>query len=89
MYGVTNYNNAVIIIEHPLKAVNEEVKKMCNTDLRNEMRIANVRQWEVADAVGVSEMTMVKWLRKELDDEKKALVRRGIAKVATKHSNTT
>lgn len=62
---------------------------MCNTDLRNEMRIANVRQWEVADAVGVSEMTMVKWLRKELDDEKKALVRRGIAKVATKHSNTT
>ena len=89
MYGVTNYNNAVITIEQPLKAVNEEVKKMCNTDLRNEMRIANVRQWEVADAVGVSEMTMVKWLRKELDDEKKALVRRGIAKVATKHSNTT
>ena len=62
---------------------------MCNTDLRNEMRIANVRQWEVADAVGVSEMTMVKWLRKELNDEKKALVRRGIAKAAAKHSNTT
>lgn len=53
------------------------------------MRIANVRQWEVADAVGVSEMTMVKWLRKELDDEKKALVRRGIAKAAAGHSNTT
>ena len=89
MYCVTNYNDIVIIIEQPLEVVNEEVKKMCNTDLRNEMRIANVRQWEVADAVGVSEMTMVKWLRKELDDEKKALVRRGIAKVTTKHSNTT
>ena len=89
MYIVTNYNDIVIIIEQLIEAVNEEVKKMCNTDLRNEMRIANVRQWEVADAVGVSEMTMVKWLRKELNDEKKALVRRGIAKAAAKHSNTT
>jgi hypothetical protein len=89
VYIVTNYNDIVIIIEQLIEAVNEEVKKMCNTDLRNEMRIANVRQWEVADAVGVSEMTMVKWLRKELNDEKKALVRRGIAKAAAKHSNTT
>ena len=48
---------------------------MCNKDLRDEMRIANVRQWEVADAIGISEMTMVKWLRKELGAEKKALVR--------------
>ena len=55
---------------------------MCNKDLRDEMRIANVRQWEVADAIGVSEMTMVKWLRKELGAEKKALVREGIAKAA-------
>ena len=61
---------------------------MCNKDLRDEMRIANVRQWEVADAIGVSEMTMVKWLRKELDAEKKALVREGIAKAAQQTKNT-
>jgi hypothetical protein len=61
---------------------------MCNKDLRDEMRIANVRQWEVADAIGVSEMTMVKWLRKELDAEKKALVREGIAKAAQQKKNT-
>ena len=61
---------------------------MCNKDLQDEMRIANVRQWEVADAVGVSEMTMVKWLRKELDAEKKALVREGIAKAAQQKKNT-
>jgi hypothetical protein len=61
---------------------------MCNKDLRDEMRIANVRQWEVADAIGVSEMTMVKWLRKELDAEKKALVREGIAKAAQLKKNT-
>ena len=61
---------------------------MCNKDLRDEMRIANVRHWEVADAVGVSEMTMVKWLRKELGAEKKALVREGIAKAAQQKKNT-
>ena len=48
---------------------------MCNEDLRNEIRIANVKQWEVADAIGISEMTMVKWLRKELSPDKKAMVR--------------
>lgn len=62
---------------------------MCNKDLRDEMRIANVRQWEVADAISVSEMTMVKWLRKELDDDKKALVREGIAKAAQQHKKNT
>ena len=61
---------------------------MCNEDLRNEVRIANVKQWEVADAIGISEMTMVKWLRKELDPDKKALVRDGIEVVREKHMKT-
>lgn len=61
---------------------------MCNEDLRNEFRIANVKQWEVADAIGISEMTMVKWLRKELDPDKKALVRDGIEAVREKHMKT-
>lgn len=60
---------------------------MCNEDLRNEFRIANVKQWEVADAIGISEMTMVKWLRKELDPDKKALVRDGIEVVREKHNS--
>ena len=54
---------------------------MHNQDLRNEFRIANVRQWEVADAMGISEMTFVKWLRRELSEEKKKLVREAIQKV--------
>ena len=62
---------------------------MCNKDLRDEMRIANVRQWEVAEAIGISEMTMVKWLRRELDDSKKALVREGIRKAARQHKQNT
>ena len=69
--------------------VKMEVKKMCNKELRDEMRIANVRQWEVAEAIGISEMTMVKWLRRELDDNKKALVREGIAKAEQQHKQNT
>ena len=66
-----------------------EVKKMCNKDLRDEMRIANVRHWEVAEAIGISEMTMVKWLRRELDDSKKALVREGISKAVQHNKKNT
>lgn len=62
---------------------------MCNKDLRDEMRIANVRQWEVAEAIGISEMTMVKWLRRELDDNKKAMIREGISRVARQHKQNT
>ena len=62
---------------------------MCNKDLRDEMRIANVRQWEVAEAIGISEMTMVKWLRRELSDSKKGLIREGISKVARQHKQNT
>lgn len=54
---------------------------MRNKDLREEFRIADVRQWEVADAIGISEMTFAKWLRKELPEEKKKLVREAILKV--------
>ena len=62
---------------------------MCNKDLRDEMRIANVRQWEVAEAIGISEMTMDKWLRRELDDNKKVLIREGISRVARQHKQNT
>ena len=53
---------------------------MKNKDLRDEFRIANVKQWEVAEAMGISEMTLVKWLRRELPDEKKSFVREAIHK---------
>ncbi len=49
---------------------------MSNQDLRDEFRIANVRQWEVAEALGISEVTFVKWLRRELPDESSAFFAR-------------
>ena len=56
---------------------------MNNKDLRDEFRVANVKQWEVAEAMGISEMTLVKWLRRELPDEKKTFVREAILKAKT------
>ena len=54
---------------------------MQDKDLRDAIRIANVRQWEVAEAIGISEMSMLKRLRRELPVDKKMRVQEGIRKV--------
>ena len=54
---------------------------MGNTALKQEMREAKVRQWQIADELGVCEMTLVRWLRHELPEEKKAYIRSIIAKL--------
>lgn len=47
---------------------------MANLEIRIKMQKADVRQWEVADGMGVSEFTLTRWLRKELSEERKAAV---------------
>lgn len=54
---------------------------MRNQDLKDEMRIAGVRQWEVAEAIGVSEMTLVKWMRFELPEDKRQRVLQAIEQI--------
>lgn len=59
----------------------------CNDDVREKMRVAGVKQWMVADAIGISEPTLCRWMRKPLDHEKKekvmgAIIRLGGAKNA-------
>ena len=54
---------------------------MGNTALKQEMREAKVRQWQIADELGVCEMTLVRWLRHELPPDKKAHIRSIIAKL--------
>lgn len=46
----------------------------CNDEVREAMRLNGVRQWVVADAIGISEPTLCRWMRKPLDPEKKAKV---------------
>ena len=56
---VINYYDNVIIVLQQTRICQGGKLNMCNEDLRNEIRIANVKQWEVADAIGISKMTMV------------------------------
>ena len=60
---------------------NEGGKRMCNIDVRSEIKAANLFQWQVAEAVGVSETTFCKMLRRELSDEQKKNVRAAIIKL--------
>jgi transposase-like protein len=39
--------------------------------------------WRIAKKVGVHEMTVIRWMREEMDEEKKARVLSAIAEVKT------
>lgn len=45
-----------------------------NFDIKVEMLKAGVKQYEVAQALGISEYTLCRWLRKELDPERKETI---------------
>ena len=43
-----------------------------NVDIRQELTTQQVRQWELADGLNISEPTLTRWLRHELSNDKKA-----------------
>lgn len=47
---------------------------MANIDIKNEMRSRGIRQWEVAQYLGIGETTLCRKMRSELDPEFKAIV---------------
>lgn len=55
---------------------------MANLEIRTQMRKADVRQWEVADCMGISEFTLTRWLRKELSQEQKTDISKAIQNAA-------
>lgn len=60
---------------------------MKNKDIRTAMNHSKVKQWEVADQLGISEFTYSRWLRKELPDEKKKMILQAISDAKTKQEN--
>ena len=54
---------------------------MSNTDIRQAITESGLKYWQVADALNVSDSTFTKWLRKELDPDKKAAVLKAIDKL--------
>lgn len=57
-----------------------------NVDIRTMARIADVKHWEIAEALGVSEITFSRWLRKELPIQKKERIKRVIEELAKDRS---
>lgn len=45
-----------------------------NIEIRNIVRENRLFLWEVAEAAGISEVTLTRWLRTELNDERRERV---------------
>ena len=59
---------------------------MANEVIRETLKEFNVRQWELAAAIGVSEQTMVRRMRFEMPDEVQLHLLEVIEKVAAEKS---
>ena len=57
---------------------------MRNKQIRDAMNTANVKQWEVAEQLNISEFTFSRWLRSELSDENTKQIFQAIEDVKTK-----
>ena len=45
-----------------------------NKEIRDRIRIAGLKQWQVAKACGVTESTFIRWLRDELTEERRQAI---------------
>lgn len=52
-----------------------------NQEIKLKIRQAGTTQWRVAEALGVSEGTLLRWLRHKLTEERKAAILAAIEKV--------
>lgn len=60
---------------------------MINKDIRTEIYKHGVRQWEVADVLGIHEVTLSRKLRHELSDEEKERILEAIEEIGGKHDD--
>ena len=58
-----------------------------NTIIREELKTRWVRHWELAHELGVSEQTLVRWLRFEMDEDKQMEMLEKIEAIARRKEN--
>ena len=56
-------------------------KNPANQDLRHEMKQSGIPMWVIANKLNVCEMTISRWFRLEMPEERKAEIRRVIAEI--------
>lgn len=54
---------------------------MNNTDIRNEIKEAGLKLWEIAYALGVTDGNFSRRLRRELSDKEKTKIRKVIIEI--------
>lgn len=54
------------------------ITSKANQEVREALQNKGMKQWELADLLGVSEFTLTRWLRKELTEDKKELLLKAI-----------
>lgn len=53
-----------------------------NNEIREKAKAAKVKHWQIANAMGVSEQTLVRWLRTPLDECKRQRITAAIEQLA-------
>jgi aminopeptidase-like protein len=54
------------------------MRQQANLEIRSIMKEKKIFQWQVAVEIGISDVTLVRWLRLPLSDEKKEMVMKAI-----------
>lgn len=54
------------------------ITSKANQEVREALHNKGMKQWELADMLGISEFTLTRWLRKELTEDKKELLLKAI-----------
>lgn len=57
------------------------MNKKANTEIRARAKSARVFWWQVAQELGVSESTVIRWLRTELDADGKRMIMDAISRI--------
>ena len=52
-----------------------------NASLRKRLKSRNIPLWQLGQYIGVSEITVVRWFRIELDDEHKRMIEQAIDEI--------
>ena len=58
-----------------------------NKELRQYMKAHGITYWRVAEMIGVCEYTVLRWLRTELNDEKRTLIEDAVHKLIEQQTN--
>lgn len=63
------------------------MERKANKEIRDKIKRAGLRQWEVAARAGIAESTFVKWIRFHLEGDKLERVERAIDELTERSGN--